>query len=464
MNPTLYRENTRLIVILFSGLLALTLIRIFYNTVAGTTLPLDKGLVGFVVIGVLFAFYQNNNLWSRITANPWVLLFCVYIALSFAFGLYRYRTVRASLFDLWLFAFIPGVMLLPIHSFNWRMFDRMVALCVVIGSIGMAAVVALRPDALFDRGVFAENAGLLGALAAGHVYLILKYAVTVNVFTYIGLFGTLVNGVVYGVIGAFRGHLLLSALALLLFFGLQLMSRRVNFAVKFVTLSAATVLCAIGVFLALTRFEEQTRFVTDRFTGMATVYERQGDIFLTDGRWNEIRYFRSLNPDYKLILGHGVGGMWWDFFGMFAGRTEFGGDTGAEQGFAGARTVLHVNWIHIPFKIGFVGSFLLIGMIVSHCRKHPHFIRQNPAWWAFLIFYAAWTTYYGDKELTARSVIWLMIIVHPWLFKATGTAVHGHPQALRKDAQRMAPPAPMRGGLRPQPVPALRRAFPPPPG
>ena len=82
MNPTLYRENTRLIVILFSGLLALTLIRIFYNTVAGTTLPLDKGLVGFVVIGVLFAFYQNNNLWSRITANPWVLLFlCLHCSL-----------------------------------------------------------------------------------------------------------------------------------------------------------------------------------------------------------------------------------------------------------------------------------------------------------------------------------------------------------------------------------------------
>lgn len=460
MNRALYQQNTRLILILFAGIFAITLLRFIFMRLLGITFRFDNTFYGLIVFGSLFFYYRNNNLFPRITTHPWVLAYCTFIALSFVYGVYRFRTPTTAIFDLWLFAFIPAFMLIPAHSFDVRQFDRILAVGVLLGSAGMGIMLILRGDMLFDRSTFGFYSSLLAALATGHVYLLFKYALSVSWLTYVGLLGVTSMGVLFGVVGSFRGHLLLAFLAVLLFFYLHLRSTKVAFSLKFVSLSVAVVVCAFATLLALTRFEEQLTRVVDRFTVITDTYERTGGARIADGRWNEAVYFRQLNPDYKLILGHGVGGLWWDFFGMYEGQAEMGGQVAQRGGFAGARTMLHTNWLHVLFKIGIVGFFLMIGMLVAHFKKHPGILRNNPAWWAFLIYYAAWTTYYGDKELTVRAVILLAVLVSPWLFKTAGPRP-GLPPA--PPMARHSQSALGRRPLRPQPMPAFRRAFPPPP-
>ena len=84
--------------------------------------------------------------------------------------------------------------------------------------------------------------------------------------------------------------------------------------------------------------------------------------------------------------------------------------------FAGARTMLHINWLHISFKIGLLGLGLMVIMLMSNFRQIKPLIRGNYAWWGFLAYYIAWTTYYGHKDLNLESIIYLMILVNPWLF------------------------------------------------
>jgi hypothetical protein len=146
----------------------------------------------------------------------------------------------------------------------------------------------------------------------------------------------------------------------------------------------------------------------ERFSGMTDAYGKTGELTQSDARLGEMQYFIQSNSNWKLILGHGVGGLWYDFHGMFGGAS--GG------AFAGARTMLHLNWIHLVFKIGIIGFGLMVGMLVCHYRQHRMLIKGNYGWWAFLVFYLAWTTYYGDKDLNPRSMIFLFVLIHPWLF------------------------------------------------
>lgn len=413
MNRIAINQNSRLLLGLFSALLVLQALMYIFTRIQGGILPLGNLIFGITVFGVLAFYYQRNNLWQKITRTPWVLPYCIYIGISFAYGFWRFRTPTTSVFDLWLFIFIPAVLLIPPFSFNARVFDKILAIFILIYIGAAGLVVTAYPETLYDRELFSFFVGDVAALGAGAGYLLLKNAARVNLFTLVGLAGVLTDAVLYGVGGAFRGRLVLSFLLLLLFLLILIRSSYAGFGWKFLTLGVAALSCVAAIILVTTRFEEQLITVTERLVDLRDRYEETGDIFASDGRLKEYNYFMMLNPSRKLVLGHGVGALWYDFYGMYAKRE------GRKEGdFLGARSMLHMNWLHVIFKIGFVGFFLLLGMLVSHYRRNRGLVNRNYAWWAYLIFYCAWMTYYGDKELSLRSIIYLIVLVHPWLFLA----------------------------------------------
>lgn len=289
------------------------------------------------------------------------------------------------------------------------------------------------PNTLYDRALFSGYVHELAAIGVGSGYLLLKYAERPNAFTVIGLAGVLTDGITYGIAGAYRGRLILALLLLVLFLILLLRSRRAGSGVKFLAITGAAVAVSITLFLVVNVLTDQLVTVTDRFEGIQERYERTGDLAASDSRLMEMQYFMQLNSNWKLILGHGIGGLWYDYHGMFK--------EGTVGGFAGARTMLHMNWLHVTFKIGVVGFALLLGILVSHFRKNRVLIRQNWGWWAFVIYYCAWTTYYGDKVLDIRAIIFLIVLIHPWLFRIDSRGTSRPPSRLPAHQRHLLQPA-----------------------
>ncbi|NBB79904.1 MAG: hypothetical protein GVY36_10735 [Verrucomicrobia bacterium] len=372
-------------------------------------IPLGNLAFGVTFFGILAVYYYKNNLWPRIAQHRWVLLFLLYIGISYIWGLYRFRTPTTATFDLWLFAYIPAVLLIPAFSFSARAFDACLAVLVGVYIVLAVFLIGAFPETLYNREEFSHFIRAPAMLNAGGIYLLFKYASRISIFTLVGLISVLFDGILHGVGGAFRGRLILALLALVLFFLILMRSTKVGFGWKFLSLGMGAIACAVALFLVATRFQEQYYVVAERLTSITDKFALTGDVVASDGRLKEAEYFFSLYPNRKLILGHGIGALWYDFYGIFGAK--IGGT------FAGARTMLHINWLHIVFKIGIVGFLLLLGMLVSHWRKHLGILKQNWGWWAFVIYYCAWTTYYGDKELTVRSIVFLMVLVHPWLFR-----------------------------------------------
>ena len=388
----------------------------------GVDLPMGNAVMGFTIYGGLAWFFRRNHLLRQWQANPWLLPYCGYIALSFCYGIVRYKTMTSSVFDLWLFAFIPAMTLIRPFSFDARVLDRIVACGTIAGSLGLILVLLRIPEARYVRETYQFYAGPLATLAAGAGYLLLKHSMGFNFYTAIGLAGVLTNAVGAGVVAAFRGQLLLSGILLILFVLIQLRTIRKGFGWKLLSMVCLCIAIGVGVFLASGSFKEQAYAMLERFSGITEAYAKTGEVTQSDARLGEMYYFMQLNSNWKLILGHGVGALWYDFHGMFG--------EGKGGGFAGARTMLHLNWLHVTFKIGVVGFFLLIGLLVHHWRKHREFIRQNYGWWAFLMWYCAFTTYYGDKSLSIASVIYLTVLIHPWVFKVDvlrRQSSHGEP-------------------------------------
>jgi hypothetical protein len=427
-NPYL-KFNTLVIVCLFLAIFVIQLVNYVFVRIEEGVLPMGRLVFGLSVYGSLALLYWRNHWLPRVWMNRWVLLYCGYIILSFLYGYKRYGTISTSIFDLWLFLFVPAIALIPPYSFNVRVFDRMLAIGVLFSVAAMAVVAAIKSAVLYDRIEFSFYIAPLAALGAGAGYLLLKNAKHVNLHTYIGLFGVLSNAVLYGVVGAFRGQMILSILLVLLFLLIQFRTIHIDFGWKFLSFIGMAAGLIVVVILVFTSFQEQMYTMLGRFTEFFDAFAVTGEAASADARLGELQYFMQLNSSWKLIPGHGVGGLWYDFYGMF----------GDAQGgaFEGARTLLHINWLHFLFKIGIIGFGLMIGLLVHNYRQYRAFIRGNHAWWCFLIFYLAWTTYYGDKDLNPRSMLFLIVLIHPWLFLPTQfQRVEMPPRGARPDRRR----------------------------
>ena len=409
MNPHLNRINTRLLVILAMLMFAVQILNYLFIQIQDRDLPMGNLMMGLSIYGCMLMLFRQNNLWGQLSRNPWLLPYCGYIAFSFCWGVFRYKTATSSIFDLWLFAFIPAIMLIRPFSFSAKVFDQILAVGTILGSCGLVLILLRVPEARHVRETYNFYASPLATLASGAGYLMLKHSARFNLYTLIGLMGVLTNAVGAGVVAAFRGQLLLSGLLVVLFIGIQLRTIRQGFGWKVLSMAAILVIVIVGAFFTAGSFQEQIYIVMERFSGITDAYAKTGELAQSDARLGEAMYFMDLNSNWKLILGHGVGALWYDFHGMFG--------QGSHSGFAGARTMLHLNWLHVTFKLGVVGFFLLLGMLVNHLRSHREFLRQNFGWWAMLLWYLAFTTYYGDKSLSIASVIHLMVLIHPWLFK-----------------------------------------------
>jgi len=408
MRTPYFKFNTLILVCLIAAVFVIQLLNYLVGRLDEGTLPMGRLVFGLSVYGSLALLYWRNHWLPRVWTNRWVLMYCGYIILSFLYGLKRYGTITTSIFDLWLFMFIPAIALIPPFSFNVKVFDRMLALGVLFAIVSTSVVAASNMGVLYDRALFSFYIAPLTFFGAGAGYLLLKNAKHVNIYTYVGLLGVLSNAVLYGVVGAFRGQMILSILLILLFLMIQFRTIYIDFGWKFLSFIGLAVGLVFAVLVVWTSFQDQMYTVLGRFTNIFDVFAKTGEAASADARLGEMQYFMQMNPSWKLILGHGVGGLWYDFHGMFG---EASGGT-----FAGARTMLHLNWLHIVFKIGIVGFGLMIGLLVHNYRQYRMLIKGNYAWWAFLVFYLAWTTYYGDKVLDPRSMIYLIVLIHPWLF------------------------------------------------
>jgi hypothetical protein len=385
--------------------------------VAGLVYPFGNVIYGIGIFSFLAAFIYYNNLLPEIANNKWRVLFLLYICISALWGYARFKTFSVSVYDLWLFSYIIILTLIRPFSFNVRIFDFIIASFVLLYVFIAVGTIALFPGVLYDRDMFSGYIAYPGMMAGGAFYLLLKYANKLSVLTLVGLLGVVADGILFGVAGAFRGRMLLSFIALILFAFLMLKSRKIKFGSKFFLTLTSGIVCVAAALIIMYKLGDQLFVVTERFEAITAKFDKTGSIMSSDARLNEFTYFRTMYPDRKLILGHGVGGLWYDFYGIYGAK--IGGT------FAGARTMLHMNWAHLIFKIGIVGLALLIAMLVSHWRRHPEFLKNNLSWWAFVIYYLAWSTYYGDKELTIRAMVLLMALVHPWLFKAFGSSSKG---------------------------------------
>ena len=429
-------KNDLIIAGLFLAALVTHLLLYAFHVV-GRVYPFGNTIYGLGIFAFLGAFIYYNKLLPEISKNKWAILFLLYMLASALWGFARFKTFSTSVYDLWLFSYIIILTLIRPFSFNVRIFDFIIASYVVL-YVGIAvATIGLFPGVLYDRDMFSEFIAYPGMMAGGAFYLLLKYANKLSVLTLVGLMGVVADGILFGVAGAFRGRLILTFLALILFGLVMLKSSKINYGVKFALTLVSGIVCVAGIVIISLKLGDQLFVVTERFQFIQSKFEKTGSIMSSDARLNEFMYFRSLNPDHKLILGHGVGGLWYDFYGIYGAKT---GGT-----FAGARTMLHMNWAHLIFKIGIVGLALLIAMLVSHWRRHPEFRKKNWAWLAFCMYYFAWTTYYGDKELTIRAMVLLMALVHPWLFTTFGSSSN---DGGRKLSGPMMRPHPTRRGRR----------------
>jgi hypothetical protein len=408
MHPRKIQINSFIIAGLFTIAL-ITHLALYLFYLLGQIFNFGNALYGLSIFSFLALFIFKNSLHRQIWNSKWLFFYFMYITISFMWGYSRFGTITTAVYDLWLLSYLGILVLIPPLSFSARTFDIIVSFFICLYVVICLILISLYPDILFNRDLFSEFIRYPGMLAAGAVYLLLKYVNKLSLFTIVGLVGILADGMIYGVAGAYRGRLVLSLLALSLFILLILKSTKINFGFKFLSAFTSLILCFIALFIVSTKLEDQLINVGARFEAITIRYEQTGEITASDSRLREFRYFRSLNSDRKLIFGHGIGALWYDLFGMY----------GAEAGgsFAGARTMLHINWAHLLFKIGIVGFSLLLIMLISHWRRYPMFIRNNLSWWAFVVYYIAYSTYYGDKELTIRALVLLMVLVHPWLFK-----------------------------------------------
>lgn len=380
----------------------------FVTKLSGMVLPMGNLAFALSVYCPLAFVVWKNQWYKRMSSNRWIVLYVVYLSLSLMYGFKVYRTPSMAIFDYLFFLYIAAILLIPPFSFNVKVFDRILAIGVIISCLSLIVMVGLKPIVLHDRGEFSSYLAPLRYLGAGAGYLLLKNAKQVNLHTGIGLLAVLELAVFYGVIGSYRGQLLLAALWICFFVFLQVRTIGTQFVLKifsFLVLAAALVGVAV---IATVKYQEQMYHLVDRFSNLIFRYEDTGDLSKADARIAEADYFMQMNSPWKLIPGHGVGALWYDFYGMFG---EASGGT-----FAGARTMLHINWLHISFKIGLIGLGLIICMLVRHFRQMMSLIRGNYAWWGFVFYYMAWTTYYGHKDLNVESIVYLMILVNPWLF------------------------------------------------
>lgn len=424
--------NTRILVLLAVALLGIQMANYLFVRLQDGVLPMGRFIFGLTVYAALAVAYWKNQWQRRWRLNPWVVLYVGYITLSFLYGYKRYGTITASVFDYWIFLYLPAIVLIPPYAFNVHVFDRIMAFGVLISLPAMALIVAVKSDSLYDRDIFTFYVSPLSSLGAGAGYLVLKHARRVNVFTLIGLAGVLGNAMLYGVVGAFRGQMLLSILLLVLYLFIQLRTIHISFGWKSLSFIVLAISLVGAALLVSTKFQEQLLFLTERFVSIFDAYDKTGDIIESDARLGEFMYFWDLNPSWKLISGHGVGALWYDFYGMFG--AEIGGT------YAGARTMLHMNWGHILFKIGVIGFGLMLCMLVRNYRQHRVFLKANRAWWMFLIWYLAFTTYYGDKALGLGSMVSVLVLVHPWLMQ-TGEE---EPHAMKRRALKSPHRAPQR--------------------
>lgn len=400
--------NTKILKFYIIVIVALHMISYVVTTLSNKILPMGRFVFGFTVFSFLgFIFYHNKN-WLRLSRNPWVFFYCLYVCVLFLYGFLEFGNISRALLELWFFLYIPAIIFIPPYAFNARAFDRIMAFGVFFCSIMIVAVLILIPETRNDRSLFQFYIGHLAALGTGASYLFLKYSYRPNKLYYIALVGIVIKGISYGVLGAYRGRLILMFILLLLSMLISLTKARAGIGVKILRICVVVSTMIITYNIVQTYFINEKLYMIQRFKLISNSYHETGEIALADARLKEAQYFLQEKPKWKLIFGYGVGGIWFDSFGMFRAS-----QTGIASSYRG---MIHINWLHITFKIGLVGFAIMLCMLTRHYRIFRRFTHKNYAWWAFLVWYLAFTTYYGDKVLHIGSMINLFLLVHPWLF------------------------------------------------
>jgi hypothetical protein len=365
-------------------------------------------LLFFGIIGSQFSLVYFTN---REKKNPYVILFSLYCLISFAFTAIDTLSIRTAIQDLAFFLALPVMATIRPFSFSMRKVDQALAILIFLNLAFQIRFIRDFYFVLFDRREFLNLIQPWMTLSAGSFYLLLKYAKQPGYFMSTGIIGVLNTAITLGIIGAYRGQLLLGGLAICLYAIATVKTGKQAVWTRLFLATSVTFIAVIILSVFAGRLSEQTEFVIERFEGLTQRYQRTGDLVQIDGRFSEIYYFRSMYPDRKFILGHGIGALWVDRYGMFA-SSEITTGLGA----FGYRTMLHSNLFHIPFKVGLIGFFLMYKLVKFQYKSQKKLQIDITPYHLFLVWYFAFSVYYGSKNFGYSTFLYFLILTQPWIF------------------------------------------------
>ena len=170
------RFNTTFLILASLCILGMHCALYLVTVIKGATLPLGNLAFAASIYCPLAILVWKNQWYRSISANRWIIFYVLYLSLSFVYGFKVYRTPSVAIFDYLFFLYIPAVLLIPPFAFDVRVFDRILAIGVILSCIGLLAILALKPYVLQNRIEFANYMGPLRYIGAGAGYLLLKNA------------------------------------------------------------------------------------------------------------------------------------------------------------------------------------------------------------------------------------------------------------------------------------------------
>lgn len=377
----------------------------FYSISSGLTILTSIGLA-IVAIWIIYfhsrvfkaPFYWNGTLLGYFL---WILILMV---LSAAFS----YSDSISIIREGIFFFSIGLsFIVPIQHKDLKMFDRGLALIVLVGIVSAIYLYLegyYNPCNMLNRmEISSSRAGISWKMMSLGTYLLLKYSKQRGTLFFVGLIAIFFYAFT-GAIAAFRGIVIVTYFTILLSVIIILLSSREK--------RKRAILVFLSAFIAVFAYSSyfysknphnfsllSVRFVRllDTSTGGITIdsVSRFREV------QNALPYF--LNP--RIIIGYGPGAKWFDRFECF------------KQAY---RSMIHINYFHYLFKIGVIGCLFLITLLYKRLKSTSNI---PISYWAFFAIWMLNMAYYGHKIPSPISFIGFIILVNPILFSERGDAL-----------------------------------------
>lgn len=370
----------------------------------------SQGLTFLSIPPVIFLFYQC--IFARRHLIPIVIFnlrqscpYLIWCVVAFWIGMFHRAPGEPgalALIDALFFVLIGLAFIFPYEREYVCRLDRCLAIMTLIGVLlgiyGITAGWASTTNfSRLDIGV--GRIGIAGYMRTFSIYLLLKYASSVNLMAFIGMIGMATNAYVSMITGARNGVLtfLISLLfAAFLIYRTQGKGRR-----KALSVGIPLVIIVIGFFAyqVITRSPVASLFIArmEIWFGIRGSVQQSG--FANDPRVLELISAKSYLLSPKILFGYGMGASWWDSLGVF-GNVPW-------------RFEIHINWFHYLFKLGAIGVCLYLSTLWKKIKTSGY---NNLAYIFFIILWLYSNSTYGFKLPSPTTLIFFYILYNPIMF------------------------------------------------